>query len=56
MAGVASAAWNPVTDLLTLKSAAGVTVDRLHLGGIATGDLFSVSQQNGLGVIAVHHS
>ena len=53
MAGIDAATWSSTTGDLTLTSA-GTTVDKLHLAGSYAGDIFSVTQSGGIGVIGVH--
>jgi T5SS/PEP-CTERM-associated repeat protein len=53
MSGVTAATWNAATDMLTLSGGSGQTVDRLHLIGSYAADQFMVTQQNGVGLIAL---
>jgi T5SS/PEP-CTERM-associated repeat protein len=52
MAGIDHATWSSVAQSLTLSSA-GHIVDTLHVAGSYAGDVFNVSQVNGVGVISV---
>jgi T5SS/PEP-CTERM-associated repeat protein len=52
MAGIDAATWNAATQTLILSDA-GQRVDALHLAGTYDGDVFAVTQANGLGTISL---